>query len=226
MADTNCRIESDLHGERRIPADAYYAVQTARGMENFHISGVPISQYPSLIRGLAMVKLAAARANHEAGSLPKPILAGIEAACHELIDAKLHDQFAIDCIQGGAGASTNMNANEVIANRALELMGHAKGEYQHCHPNDHVNLYQSTNDAYPTALHLAIALPNRDLARELNKLVEALKHKGEAFQSIIKMQSGTTRIGKYVLNHSFIVPGLVAVTFSVASGFLLAFLVA
>ncbi|MEC9372538.1 MAG: aspartate ammonia-lyase [Planctomycetota bacterium] len=181
------RTESDLLGEKQVPADAYYGVQTARGMENFHISGVPISQYPAMIRGLAMVKLAAARANHELGILDKPIRDAIEAACLEIIDGKLHDQFAIDCVQGGAGTSTNMNANEVIANRALEIMGHAKGDYRHCHPNDHVNLSQSTNDAYPSALHIAVAIQNRQLVAKLRKLVNAFRKKGEAFKSIVKM---------------------------------------
>ena len=181
------RRERDLLGEKDIPADAYYGVQTARALENFHISGVPISQYPDLIRALAMVKLAAARANHELGALNGDVLKGMEAACAELMDGRLLDQFAIDCIQGGAGTSTNMNANEVIANRALELMGHRKGEYEHCHPNDHVNLSQSTNDAYPTALHLAIALQNGRLVTSLRELVDAFLRKGEEFRNIVKM---------------------------------------
>lgn len=187
MTQNEFRIESDLLGEKKVPNHAYYGVQTARGMENFHISGVPISQYPTMIKGLAMVKMAAARANHEVGALPENILKGIEAACQELMDGKLYDQFSIDCFQGGAGTSTNMNANEVIANRALELMGHKKGEYQHCHPNDHVNLSQSTNDAYPSGLHIGIALKNRELVSELNKLVKSFMSKGEAFASIVKM---------------------------------------
>jgi len=181
------RVEHDLIGDKNVPADAYYGVQTARGMENFHISGVPISQYPALIKALAMVKLASARANHEVGALDEAIRKGIESACQEIIDGKLHDQFAIDCIQGGAGTSTNMNANEVIANRALELMGHQKGEYEHCHPNDHVNLSQSTNDAYPSALHVALALNNQDLTANLSKLVHAFEQKAEEFGGIVKM---------------------------------------
>ncbi len=181
------RTESDLLGEKQVPADAYYGVQTARGMENFHISGVPICQYPALIKALAMVKMGAARANHDVGALPEPILRAIESACQEIIDGKLHDQFMIDCIQGGAGTSTNMNANEVIANRAIELMGHTKGDYTHCHPNDHVNLSQSTNDAYPSALHIAIALMNRDLVTQLESLIESFQRKGSEFKSIVKM---------------------------------------
>jgi aspartate ammonia-lyase len=181
------RVESDLLGEKQVPADAYYGVQTARGMENFHISGVPISQFPTLIRGLAMVKLAAARANHDIGILDGAILKGIEGACRDLIDGRLHDQFAVDCIQGGAGTSTNMNANEVIANRALELMGHPRGAYDRCNPNDHVNLSQSTNDAYPSALHIAIALLNHDLVAELRLLVGAILKKSDEFAGIVKM---------------------------------------
>ncbi|HVP10728.1 MAG TPA: lyase family protein, partial [Phycisphaerae bacterium] len=148
-APESFRTERDMLGEKQIPAAVYYGVQTARAMENFHISGVPISQYPDLIRALAVIKLAAARANHECGCLDKVILDGIDGACRELMDGKLHEQFRIDLIQGGAGTSTNMAANEVIANRALELMGHKKGEYEFCSPHEHVNCSQSTNDAYP-----------------------------------------------------------------------------
>ena len=184
---TAVRMESDLLGEKAVPAAAYYGVQTARGMENFNISGVPISQFPALIRALAMVKLAAARANHEVGMLDDRILRGIEGACQELISGKLHDQFAVDCIQGGAGTSTNMNANEVIANRALELMGHTKGQYEHCHPNDHVNLSQSTNDAYPSSLHIALAIQNRELVTVLNELVGSILGKSRQFAAIVKM---------------------------------------
>ena len=161
------RVEHDLLGERPVPADAYYGVQTARALENFHISGVELRLYPTLIKGLAMVKLAAARANADCGALGKDVLAGIEKACLEVIDGKLHDEFRLDVFQGGAGTSTNMNANEVIANRALELMGRAKGEYKHCDPHDHVNCSQSTNDAYPTALHVGMALGNADLVAEV-----------------------------------------------------------
>ena len=138
------RIEHDLLGEKSIPDDVYYGVQTARALENFHISGVPISQYPDLIRALAMVKLAAARANYDCGQFNEKILHGIDGACQEIIDGRLHEQFRVDLIQGGAGTSTNMAANEVIANRALELMGHGKGQYEHCDPHNHVNGSQST----------------------------------------------------------------------------------
>ena len=181
------RKEHDLLGEKLIPDDAYYGVQSARAMENFHISGVPLSQYPDLIRALAMVKLAAARANYDCKQFSKEILTGIEKACQELMDGKLHDQFAVDMIQGGAGTSTNMAANEVIANRALELMGHKKGQYEFCDPHNHVNCAQSTNDAYPTSLHVAVFLLNEKLVAELHKLVAAFRKKGTEFGDVIKM---------------------------------------
>jgi aspartate ammonia-lyase len=181
------RIEHDLIGPKNIPDEAYYGVQTARALENFHISGVPISQYPDLIRGLAMVKLAAARANYDCKQFDEKILRGIEGACQEIMGGKLHDQFAVDLIQGGAGTSTNMAANEVIANRALELMGFRKGMYQHCDPHNHVNCSQSTNDAYPTALHIAIFLLNEKLLAQLRKLVDAFRRKGDEFRHVVKM---------------------------------------
>ena len=134
-----------------------------------------------------MVKLAAARANYECNQFSKDILTGIEKACQEGMDGKLHDQFAVDLIQGGAGTSTNMVANEVIANRALELMGFAKGQYEHCDPHNHVNCAQSTNDAYPTALHVAVFLLNEKLVVELLRLVAAFRKKGSEFGDVIKM---------------------------------------
>jgi len=181
------RIEHDLLGEKEVPADAYYGIQTERAMENFLITGVPISQYPEMIQALAMIKLAAARANHDCGKLQSDVLKGIEAACQEIINGALHDQFPVDVIQGGAGTSTNMNANEVIANRALEIMGFNKGEYEHCDPHDQVNLSQSTNDAYPSALHVAIAVANTRLIGELRFLVASLRDKGSAFAHVLKM---------------------------------------
>jgi aspartate ammonia-lyase len=187
MTEKATRIEHDLLGEKAVPADAYYGVQTARALENFHISGVQLHLYPNLIKAFAMVKLAAARANFECGQFTKEILAGIEGACKELIDGKLHDQFRLDVLQGGAGTSTNMNANEVIANRALELMGHKKGEYQHCSPHDHINASQSTNDAYPTALHVGMALGNIELVASMRELIAAFRAKGKEFASIVKM---------------------------------------
>jgi aspartate ammonia-lyase len=187
MSKTATRMEHDLLGDKAVPADAYYGVQTARALENFHISGVPLSLYPNLIKGLGMVKLAAARANVDCGQFSREILAGIEGACQELIDGKLHDQFQLDVFQGGAGTSTNMNANEVIANRALELMGHRKGEYTHCDPHDHVNGSQSTNDAYPSALHVGMALGNIQLVAAVNELIAAFRAKGREFTSVLKM---------------------------------------
>jgi aspartate ammonia-lyase len=187
MPPETTRIEHDLLGDKAVPADAYYGVQTARGLENFHISGVQLRLYPDFIKALAMVKCAAARANFECGQFEEAILRGIEAAAQEIIGGKLHDQFQLDVFQGGAGTSTNMNINEVIANRALELMGHDKGEYRYCDPHDHVNASQSTNDAYPTALHIGMALGNIRLIAEINALIAAFKAKGKEFASILKM---------------------------------------
>ena len=187
MSTEPTRLEHDLLGDKTVPASAYYGVQTARALENFHISGVQLRLYPDVIRGFAMVKLAAARANVDCGVFSREILKGIEGACQELMDGKLHDEFRLDVFQGGAGTSTNMNANEVIANRALELMGHKKGEYRHCDPHDHVNASQSTNDAYPSALHVGMALGNIRLLAEMNQLIEAFRRKGTEFGAIVKM---------------------------------------
>lgn len=181
------RREHDLLGEKDVPAHAYYGVQTARAMENFHISGVPIRHYPDLIRALAMVKLAAARANFDVGRLPDAILRAIEGACNDLIDGQLHDQFLVDVFQGGAGTSTNMNANEVIANRAIEHLGKRLGDYEFCDPHDHVNLSQSTNDAYPSALHIAVALGNRKVLKSIHELVAAMRSKAAEFANVVKM---------------------------------------
>src|SRR5262245_51700093 len=187
MATSNYRTEHDLLGELRVPAEAYYGVQTERALSNFRISGVELRLYPNLIKAFAMVKMAAARANVDCGQFPKEILAGIEGACQELIEGKLHDQFRLDVLQGGAGTSTNMNANEVIANRALELMGHKKGDYKHCDPHDHVNCSQSTNDSYPSALHVGMALGNIELIKAMNELVDSFRRKGKEFAGIVKM---------------------------------------
>ncbi|MFZ7126888.1 MAG: aspartate ammonia-lyase [Desulfobacterales bacterium] len=181
------RSEHDLLGDRDVPSEAYYGVQTLRGIENFNISGVTLSFYPRLIESLAIVKMAAARANCDLGLLPERIRDAIVAACNEIINGKLHNQFVIDMIQGGAGTSTNMNANEVIANRALEILGYEKGQYKHCHPNNHVNLSQSTNDAYPTAVKIALVKSNAKLVEVLNSLIESFRSKAEAFKDIIKM---------------------------------------
>src|SRR5688572_31727266 len=184
MASGKTRIEHDLLGDLEIPADAYYGVQTARALENFQISGVELRLYPNFIKGLAMVKQAAARANHDVGELPDDVFNAIDRACQELIDGKLHDHFRLDVFQGGAGTSTNMNANEVIANRAIELMGHKKGEYQYVEPHDHVNRSQSTNDSYPTSMHIGMALGNAEIIDEFNKLIEAFRAKGKEFSEI------------------------------------------
>jgi aspartate ammonia-lyase len=154
MSDTN-RLEHDLLGDREVPAHVYYGVHTLRAMENFAISGTPISTDPDLVNALACVKEAAALANHDLGLLDAKRTRAIVAACEEIRGGALHDQFVVDVIQGGAGTSINMNANEVIANRALELTGRALGDYNSLHPNEHVNMSQSTNDAVPTALKLA-----------------------------------------------------------------------
>jgi aspartate ammonia-lyase len=151
------RTEKDLLGEKQIPADAYYGVQTLRALENFQISGVKTNFYPDYVRAYAMVKLAAARANFEVGRMKKERLDAIEKACQAVIDGKYHDQFLTDLYQGGAGTSANMNANEVLANIALEMGGHKKGEYQFIEPHDDLNMGQSTNDVYPTAIHCSIA---------------------------------------------------------------------
>src|SRR5882724_8693572 len=149
------RIEHDLIGDRQLPAGAYYGVHTLRALENFPITGTSISIYPELVSALACIKQAAAIANSELGLLDEKRAVAIRLACEEIREGRLHDQFVVDVIQGGAGTSTNMNANEVIANRALEILGHAKGDYGKLHPNEQVNMSQSTNDVYPTALKIA-----------------------------------------------------------------------
>jgi aspartate ammonia-lyase len=184
---TNVRREHDSLGERDVPNHAYYGVQTIRAVENFPFSGVQVSHYEHFVRALACVKKAAALANAELGVLEQKIADSIAKACDELLAGKLHDQFVVDMIQGGAGTSTNMCANEVIANRALELLGHAKGEYQFCHPNDHVNCSQSTNDAYPTAIKLGVWFTLRDTLSGLRELKLALEAKAKAFADVIKM---------------------------------------
>ena len=181
------RTESDLIGELQVPAEVYYGVQTQRAIDNFKISGVVMHHYPEFVRAIGYVKLAAAKTNHHFGLLPDAIMPAVTQACQEVIDGKLNDQFPVDMFQGGAGTSVNMNANEVIANRALEIMGYSKGDYQHCLPNDHINCSQSTNDAYPTAIKIAIINMNKQLLAALRALVDALRKKGKAFADIIKM---------------------------------------
>ena len=181
------RREHDLLGEMEIPDEYYFGIQTMRAVDNFHISRVRLNFFPELIRALAEVKEGAARANRELGLLDPQIADAIVHACEELREGKLREQFVVDMVQGGAGTSTNMNANEVIANRALELLGHAKGEYRYCHPNNHVNLSQSTNDAYPTAVRIALVRSIEKLVASLRQLIAAFHAKGEEFAGIIKM---------------------------------------
>ncbi len=184
---TRTRTEHDLLGERQVPYEYYYGIQTIRALENFNISGVTINFYPNLIKAIVIVKKAAAFANFELGLLDKTIFNAIVQACDEIISGRYQFHFVVDMIQGGAGTSTNMNANEVIANRALEIMGHDKGQYEFCHPNNHVNLSQSTNDAYPTAIKLALIYSNESLITDIEKLIGAFKKKAREFAQIIKM---------------------------------------
>ncbi len=183
----NYRIESDLLGEMQVPKDAYYGVQTQRAVDNFYITGQKMGDYPEFVKAIAYVKLAAAQTNHDMGLLDAPMTDAISQACQEIIDGQFHDQFPVDMIQGGAGTSVNMNANEVIANRALEIMGYEKGDYQHCYPNDHLNLSQSTNDVYPTTVRLTIIMMNHLLVKHLAALNSSFRLKGKEFSDVIKM---------------------------------------
>jgi aspartate ammonia-lyase len=184
---TAVRREHDLLGDRDVPLSAYYGVQTLRGVENFPISGLPLKNFAHFVNALAMVKKGAAQANGELGVLTKEKMAAICSACDEILAGKLHDQFVVDMIQGGAGTSTNMNANEVIANRALELLGYSKGEYKNLHPNDDVNCSQSTNDAYPTAIKLGVYFSLQDTLGALGELKAALEVKEKEFAHVLKM---------------------------------------
>jgi len=181
------RVEKDLLGEKEIPGDVYYGVQTARALENFQLSGVPINHYPGFVEAWALVKLAAAQANTDVGAMKKERLAAIEKACKAILAGQYNDQFQVDWYQGGAGTSTNMNANEVIANVALELSGHKKGEYQFIEPHDDLNMSQSTNDSYPTAIKVAFVLRNDKLIGELQKLAASFRAKGAAYLEVVKM---------------------------------------
>src|SRR5437867_4225902 len=187
MTTAKQRIEHDLLGDRPVPEEAYYGVHTLRAVENFPITGNAISIYPDLIRALACIKQAAALANHELGLLDKTRTDAIVKACEEVRAGRLHEEFVVDVIQGGAGTSTNMNANEVIANRALELLGRPKGDYHFLHPNEHVNMSQSTNDVYPTALKLAAYSGIIQLVDAMAVLRRAFAAKSEEFNDIIKM---------------------------------------
>ena len=184
---TGTRTEQDLLGTKEVPADAYYGVQTARALENFQISGISMSHYPEFVEAYAIVKLAAARANAKVGKLPRDRLAAIEKAAQAVMSGKYRDQFKVDWYQGGAGTSANMNANEVLANIGLELMGHQKGEYKYLDPHDDLNMSQSTNDSYPTAIKVALMLRNDKLAREVLNLASAFRAKGNQYLDVLKM---------------------------------------
>src|SRR5271165_5707877 len=181
------RVEKDLLGQKEVPANAYYGVQTARALENFQISGIEINHYPGFVEAWAIVKLAAAKANTDVGAMKPEKLAAIDKACQAVLAGKYHDQFVVDWYQGGAGTSSNMNANEVLANIALELSGHKKGEYQFVDPHDDLNMSQSTNDAYPTAIKVAILLRNEKLIAELENLAASFRTKGAAYLRMVKM---------------------------------------
>jgi len=181
------RIEHDLIGERAVPAQAYYGVHTLRALENFAITGTSIAIYPDLVAALACVKQAAAIANSELGLLDERRATAIRLACEEVREGRLLEEFVVDVIQGGAGTSTNMNANEVIANRALEILGHARGEYDKLHPLDHVNLSQSTNDVYPTAIKVALQMGIRKLLVEMKNLRGAFEAKAKEFSEVLKI---------------------------------------
>lgn len=181
------RIESDLIGSREVPESALYGVQTLRGIENFNISKFHLNEYPLFIQGLAITKIGAAMANRELDLLTEEQANAIIEACKEILDGKYHDQFPVDMIQGGAGTTTNMNANEVIANRALELMGHKRGEYQFCSPNDAVNRSQSTNDAYPTAIHIGLYYTHLKLVEHFKALIASFRKKAEEMAHVVKM---------------------------------------
>ena len=181
------RTERDLLGEREIPDSAYYGLQTLRGKENFHITGLPMSAEPCFVKAFGYVKKAAALANRDLGVLDPVIGDAIVGACNRLIAGEMHDQFITDFIQGGAGTSTNMNANEVIANMALESLGRAKGEYAIVNPYDHVNFGQSTNDVYPTAFRLALILRLGSYMDALRRLQDAFYAKAKEFDKVLKM---------------------------------------
>ena len=185
--ENDTRLEKDLLGEANVPKNAYFGIQTLRACKNFNLSGVPLYHYPQLIHALALVKLACAKANHKVGNLNSTKLEAIESAVELLLDGKHHKEFVVDMIQGGAGTSTNMNANEVIANIGLEIMGNEKGQYHYLHPNNDVNLSQSTNDAYPTSARLAILFSHCDLVAELTDLRGAFQIKSDEFSDVLKI---------------------------------------
>jgi len=179
------RTETDLLGELQVPADAYFGIHTARAVANFDLSGRPI--HSELVKSLALVKKACALANVKAGVLDESICQAICRACDEIVEGKLHDQFVVDALQGGAGTSSNMNANEVIANRAIEFLGGEKGDYSLVHPNDHVNLSQSTNDVFPTAVKVAAIALLRPVSKAMSELQGGLQQKEKEFANVVKL---------------------------------------
>jgi aspartate ammonia-lyase len=181
------RVEHDFLGEKEIPKDVYYGIQTLRAIENFHITGIQMKSEPIFVQALGYVKKAAAQANADLGALDKGIADAIVKASDRLINGEFLDQFPTDLIQGGAGTSVNMNANEVIANVALEMMGKEKGDYDLCHPNNHVNCSQSTNDAYPTAFRIALINKLTAYSESLRELADSFHAKGEEFRQVLKM---------------------------------------
>lgn len=181
------RTESDLIGELQVPVEALYGVQTMRGIENFPISKFKLKDYPLFINGLAYTKWGAAIANHKQGLLTDEQFEAIQQACKEILAGQWHEMFPVDMIQGGAGTTTNMNANEVIANRALQIMGHEPGDYKYCMPNDHVNCSQSTNDAYPCAIHLGLYATHLEYMKHYKELIEAFEKKAVEFKDVLKM---------------------------------------
>ena len=181
------RLEHDLLGDLEVPEEALFGVQTLRCLQNFDFSNNHMCDYPSFIKAFGIIKMAAAEANHQLGLLDTEIKNAIVAACKELMEGKHREHFPIDMIQGGAGTSANMNANEVIANRALEIMGKKRGEYQYCHPNDHVNMAQSTNDAYPSAMHIGLYMIHASVMGGLERLINSFEAKSKEFADVIKM---------------------------------------
>lgn len=186
-ANSEYRVEKDLLGEKKIPANAYWGVHTSRAIDNYQISGFHLSNAPDLINALAAVKMAAVKANADLDVIPRHIADAIVKACKEIRSGQLHDQFVVDVIQGGAGTSTNMNANEVIANRAIEILGGVKGDYKLVHPIEHVNASQSTNDVYPTAVKIGLISAIAGLLEAMEHLKEAFGEKAFEFRKILKI---------------------------------------
>ncbi len=181
------RMEHDLLGDKPVPQEALFGIQTLRCVENFNISNNHLCDYPQFIKGFGIVKMGAILANHSLGLISDEVKDAVVAACKELMEGKHLEHFPIDMIQGGAGTSANMNANEVIANRALEIMGKERGEYSFCHPNDHVNMAQSTNDAYPSAMYIGLYIIHQDVKANLEMLIKSFEAKKREFRNVIKM---------------------------------------